>query len=97
MPSVTMLSDFYAECYKLAHYADCRYAELRHAECCYAECRGAIYLHEIFIKFPPEERISVWMCQYINDNSGLYYKRFMIVTYDRNDNTIVEPTAITRP
>ncbi len=86
MPSVTMLSDFYAECYKLAYHAVCRYAELR-----LAECRGAIYLHEIFIKFPPEERISVWMCQYINDNSGLYYKSFMIVIYDHNDSTIVEP------
>jgi hypothetical protein len=33
MLSVTMLSDFYAECYKLAYHADCRYAEFRNAEC----------------------------------------------------------------
>ncbi len=31
----------YAECSKLAHYAECRYAECRYAECRYAESRGA--------------------------------------------------------
>jgi hypothetical protein len=32
----------YAECRKLAHYAECRYVQCRYAECHYAECRGAI-------------------------------------------------------
>jgi hypothetical protein len=27
----------------------------------------------------------------MNDTSGLYYKSFTIIIYDRNDSTIVEP------
>ncbi len=37
-----MLSVYYTECRKQAHYAECRYAECRNAECRYAECRGAL-------------------------------------------------------
>jgi hypothetical protein len=47
-----MLDVIYAECRKLAHYAEClyaecrypecRYAECHYAECHYAECRGAL-------------------------------------------------------
>jgi hypothetical protein len=39
MPSVS-----YAECHKLALYADCHYAECYYAKCPCAECRGAIQL-----------------------------------------------------
>jgi hypothetical protein len=35
-----MLTIVYAECHKLALYAECHYAECRYAECHYAECRG---------------------------------------------------------
>ncbi len=36
-----MLNVDYAECRKLALYAECRYAKCHHAECRYPECRGA--------------------------------------------------------
>jgi hypothetical protein len=41
-----MLSGIYAECRKLALYAECHYAECRFAECRYAECRGADEIRE---------------------------------------------------
>jgi hypothetical protein len=39
MLSVAMLRVVYAECFKLAYYAECRYAEYRYAEYRYAEYR----------------------------------------------------------
>ncbi len=41
MPSVLMLSVFYAECHNKVQYAECRYAECHSAKCHYVECRGA--------------------------------------------------------
>jgi hypothetical protein len=62
-----MLCVIYAECPKLALYAECRYVEFRYAEChyaeChYAECRGAILLSPNWI----------W---------GQYYKLFSSLIY----------------
>jgi hypothetical protein len=37
-----MVSVMYAECHKLALYAECQYAECRHAECRHTERRGAL-------------------------------------------------------
>jgi len=37
-----MLNIMYAECHKLALYAECRYAECHYAKCRYAECHGSI-------------------------------------------------------
>jgi hypothetical protein len=36
---IFMLSGIYAECRKLALYAECHYAECCYVECRYAECR----------------------------------------------------------
>jgi len=55
-----MLSVHYAECHKLAnyaechcaecHYAECHYAECHYADCRYAECCGNALSHEFGLK-----------------------------------------------
>ncbi len=49
-----MQTNLYAECSKLALYAEVHYAECHYSECRYAECRGAIsawnagsYIHTV--------------------------------------------------
>jgi hypothetical protein len=43
-----MLTVAYAECHKLALYAECHCAEFRYAECRYSECCDAILYIKIF-------------------------------------------------
>jgi hypothetical protein len=50
-----MLSVVYADCHKLALYAECHYAEYRKAMCHYAKCHGAI---------SPTNLCNVQRCQY---------------------------------
>jgi hypothetical protein len=51
MLSVIYDESRYAECHKLALYAECLYAECCYAECRYAECRHAECRGTLFIIF----------------------------------------------